>query len=78
MMKILLMHVEKDLKLRLISKTFMKALTVLCSDQLLLLDPCIKFLTHDEDGHTIISPIGTFLPKSVPLFMLYTSVPGTS
>ena len=73
MLKILLMHVAKDPKLRLISKTFMKAFDEICGEQLLLLDPWIKSLTHDEEGHVILSPIGTFMPKSVPLFLLYTS-----
>ena len=67
------MHVAKDPKLRLISKTFMKAFDELCSEQLLLLDPRIKSLVHDEEGNVILSPIGTFMPKSVPLFLLYTS-----
>ena len=62
-----------DVKFRLVSKTFMKAFDELCSEQLLLLDPRTKFLTHDDDGKAIISSLGTFLPKSVPLFILYTS-----
>ena len=73
MLKILLVHVEKDPKLRLISKTFMKAFDEFCSEQLLILDPRIKYLTHDEYGHVILSPIGTFMPKSVPLLILYNS-----
>ena len=73
MLKILLMHVEKDPKLRLLSKIFMKAFDGLCSEQLLLLDPRTRYLTHDNDGQAIISSHGTFLPKSVPLLKLYSS-----
>ena len=73
MLKILLMHVAKDLEIRLISKTFMKAFDESCSEQLLSLDSRIKYLIQDEDGKVMISPIGTFLPKSVPLLKLYNS-----
>ena len=76
MLKILLAHVEKDLQdpeLRLVSKTFMKVFDELRSEKLLLLDPRVKYLIKDEDGQVILSPIGTFLPKSVPLLMLYNS-----
>ena len=51
----------------------MKAFDELCSETLLLIDPRTKNLIHDEDGKAIISPIATFLPKSVPLLILYTS-----
>ena len=73
MLKILLLHVAKDLGLRLISKTFMKAFDESCTMQLLLLDSRIKYLIQDEDGKVILSPIGTFLSKSVPLLKLYNS-----
>ena len=51
----------------------MRAFDELCSEQLLLLDPRIKSFIKDEDDQTIICPVGTFLPISVPLLKLYCS-----
>lgn len=72
-LKVLLERLDMDIKLRLLSKTFMRAFDEMCSEKLLLLDPRIKYLIQDEDGKEIISPLASFLPKSVPILKLYTS-----
>ena len=73
MLKVLLEHIDRDIKLRILSKNFMKVFDELCIEQLLLLDPRIKSLTHSETGQAFLSPLGVFLPKSVPILKLYTS-----
>ena len=73
MLKVLLESLYLDIKLRLLSKTFMNAFDEVCSEKLLLLDPQLRSLIKDGNGQLIISPIGTFLPKSVPILKLYTS-----
>ena len=71
MLKVMMGRMYMDIKFRLVSKTFMKAFNELCGEKLLLLDPRTKYLTHDNDGQMIISPHGTFLPKSVPLYFVH-------